>query len=175
TGELVQTAVDAEGRIDPGVLDAALRPDTALVCIVHAQPDIGTVQDVAALVARVRDRAPGALVHVDAGASAGLLGVDMAAVGADARSLEGGPMAGPTWAGALVLGAGVPCEPLIRGGTQEGGLRAGAEALPAIAGLGAAARLAQAEMAGRAARMADLGDRLVPGPPPRPAPPPSRP
>jgi len=153
--------VGAEGRIDPDALEAALRPDTSLVCIVHAQPDIGTVQDVAALAARVRDRAPDTLVHVDAGASAGLLDVDLAAMGADALSLDGGSMAGPTWAGALVLGPRARCEPLIRGGTQERGLRAGAEALPAIAGLGTAARLARAEMAARAARMAELGERLV--------------
>jgi cysteine desulfurase len=161
TGALAVAGVDGEGRIDPEALGAALRPDTALVSLVHAQPDLGTVQDVPALVAVVRERAPEALVFVDAGASAGLLDVDMAAMGADALALDGGPMAGPVWAGALILAPGTPCQPLIRGGGQEAGLRAGAEALPGIVGLGAAARLARSERAERAPRMAGLGERLI--------------
>jgi cysteine desulfurase len=161
--ELTLVGVEPDGRVDPGVLAAAVRPDTALVCLHHGHAEIGTLQDVPALVAAVRDRRPEVLVHVDAGATAGLVPVDVRAMDADALSLDGGPMAGPAWCGALWLRAGVEIAPLILGGTQEWGRRAGAEAMPAIAGLGAAARLATTEMATRAGRMARLAERLADG------------
>jgi cysteine desulfurase len=159
--EVTLVGVGADGRIDAADLAAAVRPETALVCLHHGQAEIGTRQDVPALVAAVRAQAPEALVHVDAGATAGLVPIDVRAMDADALSLDGGAMAGPVWCGALWLREGVRIAPQILGGSQEWGRRAGAEAVPAIAGLGAAARLAKMEMAARAARMARLAERLA--------------
>jgi cysteine desulfurase len=155
--------VDAEGRIAPGDLAAALRDDTVLVAAVHGQPDIGTLQDVPALVAAVRAAQPDARVAVDAGETAGLVPVEMAALDADALVIGGTALGAPPWAGALVVRPGARLHPLIEGGIEEAGKRAGAEALPAIAALGAAAEIAEAEMTERAARMRALGERLIRG------------
>jgi cysteine desulfurase len=154
---------DGEGRVAPDALAEAVGPETALVCLHHGQAEIGTVQDAAALVAAARSRAPEARVHLDAGATAGLLPLDVRALDVDALSLDGTPMSGPAWVGALWLRPGVALAPLVPGGAQERGLRAGAEAVPAIAGLGAAARLAITEGPQRAARMSALADRLAAG------------
>jgi cysteine desulfurase len=100
---------------------------------------------------------------VDAGETAGLVPVDIAALGADALVVGGGPVGGPAWSGALVVRPGARLHPLIEGGLQEGGKRAGAEALPGIVALGAAAEIAAAEMSARAARMHELTERLLAG------------
>ena len=155
--------VDGEGRLAPGDLAAAIREDTALVALVHGQPDIGTLQDVPALAAAARAARPEARVAVDAGETAGLVPVEMDAMGADALVVGGPALGAPPWAGALVVRPGARLHPLIEGGIEEGGKRAGAEALPAVVGLGAAAEIARAEMAGRSARMWDLGERLIAG------------
>ena len=160
-GDLTLVAVDGEGRVAPADAGAAVRKDTALVCIVHGQAEVGTVQDVAAITAAVRAARPEALVLVDADETAGLLPVDVDAIGCDALVVGGGAMAAPPWAGALWVRPGTRLHPLIEGGLQEAGKRAGAEDVPAIAALGEAARLAAGEMEARAAAMAGLRDRLV--------------
>jgi cysteine desulfurase len=162
-GEVTLAGVDGDGRVLPSALAAAMREDTVLVCVPHAQADLGTVQDVPRLVDAVRARRPEALVHVDAGASAGRLPIEVARMGCDALSLEGGPMGGPGWAGALWVRAGVAIAPILVGGLQEWGLRAGPEAVPGIVGLGAAARLASAELPARAERLHALDRRLRAG------------
>ena len=155
--------VDGEGRVAPADLAAALREDTALVALVHGQPDIGTLQDVPSLVAAARTAQPGARVVVDAGETAGLAPVDAGAFDADAL-VSGGPAVGaPPWAGALAVRPGARLYPLLEGGIEEGGKRAGPEALPAIVALGAAAEIAAAEMARSASRMAALTERLIGG------------
>jgi len=161
TGALTTVAVDAEGRIDPRALAAAVRDDTVLVSIAHGQPEIGTVQDVGALVAAVRGAGPRAAVHVDAGATAGLVAIDVGAWGCDLLTLGGGSLLGPRWAGALWVREGTRLHPLIEGGLQERGKRGGAHDVPGIVGLGEAARLAAAEMEARATHMAALGERLI--------------
>lgn len=155
--------VDAVGRIAPAALGEAIDDETALVCVVHGQPDIGTLQDAPALVAAARDARAEARVVVDAGETAGRVPLDAAALGADAVVLGGGPIGGPPWTGALVVRPGARLHPLIQGGTQEGGKRAGAEDVPGIAGLGVAAGLARERMAGDAARARALGERLLAG------------
>jgi cysteine desulfurase len=162
-GALDLVGVDGEGRVDPAALAAALRDDTAVVCIVHGQPDIGTLQDVPGCVAAVRAQRPEARIVVDAGETAGLVPVDARRWGADAVVLGGGPIGGPPWTGALVVRPGARLHPLIEGGLQEGGKRAGAEDLPGIVALGAAAALARADMGERAIRMQVLADRLTAG------------
>jgi len=162
-GALDLVGVDAEGRVDPAALAAALRDDTAVACIVHGQPDIGTLQDVHGCVAAVRAAQPETRIVVDAGETAGLVPVDAGRWGADAVVLGGSPIGGPPWTGALVVRPGARLHPLIEGGLQEGGKRAGAENLPGIVALGAAAAFARAEMGERAIRMQVLADRLTAG------------
>lgn len=161
--ELSLVAVDGEGFVDPAALAAAVGPETAVLSLAHGQPDIGTLQDLPVLIAAVRSRRPEARVHVDAGATAGLVPLDLAALGADATTIGAPPMGGPAWVGALHLRPGARLHPLIEGGTQEAGKRAGAEALPAIVGMGVAAEIARSERAERAAGLTTLAERLVAG------------
>lgn len=161
TGDLTIVGVDGEGRIDPRRLAGAVRDDTVLVTIVHGQPEIGTVQDVPTLVDAVRARSTDVAIHVDAGATAGLVPVDATAWGCDLVSLGGGSLLGPRWAGALWVREGTRLHPLIEGGLQEGGKRGGAHDTPAIVGFGTAARLAREELGGRALHMSVLADRLI--------------
>lgn len=155
--------VDREGRVDPAALGAAVRDDTALACVVHGQPDIGTVQDVAACVAAVRAARPDVRVVADAGETAGMLPVDAAAWDADAVVIGGGPVGAPPWTGALLVRPGARIHPVIGGGLQEGGKRAGAEDVPGIVALGAAARIAREEMDDRTARTRALAETLTAG------------
>jgi cysteine desulfurase len=161
--DLTLVGVDGEGRIDPADLARALRRDTALVALVHGQAEIGTVQDARALVEAVRAVRPDVTVHVDAAETAGVLPVAVDDLGCDALTLGGPAMGAPPWAGALYLRPGTALAPLIEGGLQEWGSRAGAEDLPAIVALGEAARIAASEMGGRAERMRTLRDRLIAG------------
>lgn len=155
--------VDGEGIVAAEDLAGALREDTVVVALVHGQPDIGTLQDVPALAAAVRARRPEARVVVDAGETAGLVPVDVEEMDADALVVGGTALGAPPWAGALVVREGARLHPLIEGGIEEGGKRAGPEAVPAIVALGAAAEIAAAEMAARAARMEALAERLIDG------------
>jgi len=154
---------DGEGRLAPADVAAAVRPDTGLVTLHHGQADLGTVQDVARLVAAARDALPGVRVHVDAGETAGVLPLDVAALGADAVTLGGAAMGAPAWTGALWVRPGARMHPLLGGGLQEAGKRAGAEAVPGIAGLGEAARIARTGMPARARHRRALAERLLAG------------
>lgn len=155
--------VDGEGRIDPAALGAAMRDDTAVVCAVHGQPDIGTLQDAAACVAAVRAVRPDARVVIDAGETAGLVPVDASGWGADAVVVGGGPVGAPPWTGALLVRPRARIHPVLGGGLQEGGKRAGAEDVPGIVALGTAARIARREMDARAARARALAATLTAG------------
>ena len=159
--ELTVVGVDGIGRIDPGALAAAVRDDTVLVTISHGQAEIGTVQDVVALISATRARNPDVAIHVDAGVTAGLVPIDVAAWGCDAVTIGGGSMGGPRWAGALWVRQGTRLHPLIEGGLQEGGKRGGPHDMPGIVGLGEAACLAAAEIGARGAHMSTLADRLI--------------
>ena len=162
-GELDLVGVDGLGRVAPADLAAAIRDDTALVHLVHGQPDIGTLQHLPPLTGAVREAGAEARLVVDAGETAGLVPLDIGSLGADALVLGGGSIGGPAWTGALVLRPGARLHPLIEGGLQEHGKRAGAEDMPGIVGLGAAAEIAKAEMEARRATMAPLTMRLTAG------------
>ncbi len=162
-GALTLVDVDRQGRIDPAALGAAVGDDTCLVSVHHAQGEIGTVQDLPAIVAACRGVRPEARIHVDAGESAGLLPIDMGALDVDAVSIGGWPAGAPAWVGALAVRPGVRLHPLIEGGLQEQGKRAGAENLAGIAGLGEAARIARDRMDEHARHMGELGERLIAG------------
>ena len=128
-----------------------------------ASPTSGRCRTRAALVATARRARPEARVVIDAGETAGLVPVDAMGWGADAVPIGGGSVGAPPWVGALAVRPGARLHPMIEGGLQEGGKRAGAENLPAIVGLGAAAEIAVAEMDERATRMRALSDRLLAG------------
>jgi cysteine sulfinate desulfinase/cysteine desulfurase-like protein len=117
--------VGPDGRVDPTVLRAALRPDTTLVSIAHADNEIGTVQDVPALAAVAHE--VGAPFHTDAVQSAPWLPIGLGALGVDALSLSGHKLGAPKGTGVLAVRSGVPLEPLLHGGGQERGRRSGTE------------------------------------------------
>lgn len=151
-------AVDETGRVDPTELARVLRPDTALVSVMHANNEVGTIQPVDELSALARDA--GALFHTDAAQSVGKLAVDMEALGADLLTVAGHKFGAPKGVGALAMRPGTPLEPLLAGGGQERGLRPGTENVPHIVGLGAAAERAHHHREADAARVTALRDQL---------------
>ena len=151
--------VDRDGRVDPADVAKALTKDTVLVSVMTANSEVGTIEPVAEIAALCRDR--GVLVHTDAVAAAGSVPLDVKALGVDALSLAGDQFYGPKGSAALFVRKGVRILPLVDGGIQEGGRRGGTENVPAIAGMGAAARSAARDMAARAAALVPLRDRLL--------------
>ncbi|NBU25570.1 MAG: aminotransferase class V-fold PLP-dependent enzyme, partial [Gammaproteobacteria bacterium] len=150
----------SDGRITPESVVAALRPDTQLVSVMHANNETGVVNDIAAIAAACR--AQGVLCHADAAQSAGKLPIDIAALGVDLVSLSAHKMYGPKGVGALVVTprARPWVEPLLWGGPQERGLRAGTPATHQVAGFGVAAALAAAQLTADAAHVESLAARL---------------
>lgn len=153
--------VDGQGRVDPAEVEKALTPETVLVSVMTASNEVGTIEPVAAIAAAAKKR--GALVHTDAVAAAGSVPLDVRALGVDALSLAGDQFHGPKGGAALFVRKGVRILPLIDGGVQEGGRRGGTENVPAIVGLGRAARLAVRDMEARRAALALRRDRLLDG------------
>ncbi len=146
------------GVVTPDRLAAALSPDTALVSVMHANNEVGTIQPIAELAALAR--AAGALFHTDAVQSAGKIPVSVRQLGVDLLSLSGHKFGGPKGTGALWIRRGVRLVPTSTGGRQERNRRAGTENLPALVGLGVAARLAAARLHDHTRRVASLRDRL---------------
>ncbi|MDE2906172.1 MAG: cysteine desulfurase family protein [Acidobacteriota bacterium] len=153
--------VDASGIVPPETLEAALGPDTALVSIMHANNEIGTIQPIAELAAIAH--AQGALFHTDAVQSIGKIPVDVERLGVDLLSLSAHKFNGPQGAGALWVRRGRRLVSATTGGGQERRRRAGTENVPAIAGLGAAARIARARLEAGPGDTAALRDRLEAG------------
>ncbi len=153
--------VDAAGRVDPDDVAKALAKDTVLVSVMTANGEVGTLEPVAAIARLCREK--NVLFHTDAVAAAGSIPLDVKALGVDALSLAGDQFYGPKGSAALFVRKGVRILPLIDGGIQEGGRRAGTENVAAIVGLGRAAALAKAEMAGRSARLSGVRDHLIDG------------
>ncbi len=161
---LAIAGADAAGRVAPAAVGAAIVPGTALVSVMHGNNEIGTIQPVEAIAEIVRGT--GALYHVDAVQSVGHVPVDVRAIGCDLLSVSAHKLGGPTGVGALWVrgGAdgGIALAPLLHGGFQEEGLRAGTLNTAAIVGFGvAAARLDPDHVAREAARLAGLRDRLL--------------
>lgn len=151
--------VDKYGVISIDDLKQAIRPDTVLVSIQQANPEIGTIQPIEEL-ARIA-KAKGILFHTDAVATAGTIPVDVNNLGVDLLTLAGSQFYGPKGAAALYIKKGVRVIPQIDGGVQENGRRAGTENVPAIVGLGKASEIAKAEMAENNKKLIALRDRLV--------------
>jgi cysteine desulfurase len=150
---------DAEGLIAPSDVETAIGEDSALVSIMHVNNETGVIQDVAAIAERAHAR--GLLMHVDAAQSVGKLAVDVMAWGADLVSLTAHKSHGPKGIGALYLRPGVAIAPLLHGGEQQRGLRAGTLATHQIAGMGMAYELADPAREGP--RLRALSERLRAG------------
>ena len=133
--------VHSAARVDLDALSRALRADTALVSIMHANNEVGTLQEIAAIAKMAHAR--GALMHTDAAQSVGKIPVDVNALGVDLLTIAGHKFYAPKGVGALYVRRGTPISPVIVGAEHEQGLRPGTENVPAIAGLGEAARLAR--------------------------------
>lgn len=150
--------VDAYGRVDPAQVAAALRPDTALVSIMHANNEVGTIQPVAEIAAITKAR--GVLLHTDAAQSAGKIPLDVDALGVDLLTLAGHKFYAPKGVGALYVRAGTPIKPIQFGADQEHGLRPATENVAQVVGLGAAARLARERLPAATEKLRLLRDAL---------------
>ena len=150
--------VDGQGLVDPADLQAAMRDDTLLVSVMHANNEVGTVQPIRALSDIAH--AGGALFHCDAAQSLGKIPVSVEALGVDLLSVAGHKLYAPKGIGALYVRDGVTLGPLLLGAGQERGRRPGTENLLEIVGLGAAAELAMGEPAAHRERSIRLRDRL---------------
>ncbi|MBV8369033.1 MAG: cysteine desulfurase [Candidatus Eremiobacteraeota bacterium] len=158
---VTRLAVDRRGLVDPEAFASALTPETTLATVMLANNELGVVQPVAELARLARSR--GVLFHTDAIQAAGWLPLDVRALGVDLLSLSGHKFHGPKGVGALYVRHRTPLEPLIVGGGQEQGLRAGTEDVAGIAGFATALALADAERPETAPRVAALRDRLEAG------------
>lgn len=153
--------VDQTGIVIPETVAEALTDQTALVSVMHANNEIGTIQPVADIARLAKAR--GVLVHTDAVQSAGKIPVDVKALGVDLLTLSAHKIYGPKGVGALWIRRGLRLVPLLTGGRHERSRRAGTENVVGIIGMGVAAQLARAKMDGEAARLAALRDRLEDG------------
>ena len=158
---VVATAQPPSGIVHPDSLREVITDDTAVVSVMHANNEIGTVQPVAELAAIAKAR--GALVHTDAVQTAGKLPMDVRALGVDLLSVSAHKFYGPKGVGALWVRRSVRLLPFVTGGRQERNRRAGTENVPGIVGLGAAAERAAGKLAAEAARLSALRDRLETG------------
>jgi cysteine desulfurase len=165
---VTQLPVDGFGRVEPADLHAAISDRTALVSIAYGNAETGTLQPIGELAAIAR--AHGAVFHTDAAQAAGKVDFEVGQLGVDLLTVVGHKMYAPKGVGALYVRDGVPVLPVIHGGGQEHGLRAGTENVAFIAALGKAAALARAELPASTRCLAGLRDllhhelqRLLPG------------
>jgi cysteine desulfurase len=157
--EVTEVPVDKYGVINPEDVRKAIRKDTVLVSIMHANGEIGTIEPIKEISQITREmKIP---FHTDAVATAGTIPVDVKELGVDALSLAGSEFYGPKGAGALWLRKGVRIIPLLDGGIQEGGRRGGTENVPGIVGLGKAAEIAAVRMKDRTEKLTPLRDLLL--------------
>ncbi|MYS23400.1 cysteine desulfurase [Streptomyces sp. DvalAA-14] len=155
---VTRLGVDRHGSIRPADVAAALTPKTTLVTVMHANNEIGTLQQLAAIgkITAARD----ILLHTDSAQGAGFELLDVAELGVDLASVSGHKLHGPKGIGALYIRGGTPITGLQTGGGQERGLRAGTPNVPAIVGFGTAAHLITSDAAPTSARIKALRDRL---------------
>jgi cysteine desulfurase len=157
--EVSEVPVDKHGLVDPDDVLRQMRKDTILVSIMHANGEVGTIEPIHEIARITRERK--IPLHTDAVATVGTIPVNVAELGVDALSLAGNQFYGPKGIGALWIKKGVRIMPLLDGGIQEEGRRAGTENVPAIAGLGKAAELAKTHIADRIKRLTPLRDHLL--------------
>jgi cysteine desulfurase len=155
---VTELQVDSAGRVQLGHAENLITPEVALVSVMLANNETGTLQAVRAMADLAH--AVGALMHVDAAQAVGKVGVDVNALGADLLTLAGHKFYAPKGVGALYVRTGVAIQPIQYGAGHEHGLRPGTENVPHIVALGEAARLARTTLVQEAARMTALRDRL---------------
>ncbi len=153
--------VGESGVVSPDALRRLAGPETALVSVMHANNEVGTIQPIAELAGIAHER--GALFHTDAVQSTGRIPVSARSLGIDLLSLSGHKFGGPKGVGALWIRRGLRLTPLMTGGRQERNRRAGTENVPSLGGLGVAARLAREQLARTGEGAAPLRDRLEAG------------
>ena len=153
--------VGTTGTITPEQVAAAIRPDTALVTIMYANNEIGSILPIAEIGAMCREK--GVIFHTDAVQAAGHLHIDVKAQNIDMLSLSGHKFHGPKGSGVLYARKGIPLVNIIEGGAQERGKRAGTENLPAIVGMAAALQEACDHIDENAAKVSALRDKLISG------------
>ena len=150
--------VDDQGMVDPGEVERALRPDTILVTVMHANNEVGTVQPIAEIAAIARRH--GIPVHTDAAQSLGKIPVDVQALGVDLLSVAGHKLYAPKGIGALYVRRGLQPEKFCHGAGQERGWRAGTENVPFIVALGKACEIAGRDLPAGMAHLQAMRDRL---------------
>jgi cysteine desulfurase len=153
--------VDDMGRVEPEAVEQAIRPETILITIMHANNEVGTIQPLEAIVHMAHDK--NVIVHTDAAQTAGKIPTDAGLLGVDLLSVAGHKIYGPKGVGALFVRAGLPLEPLLHGGGQESGQRPGTENVLEVVGLGTACELAKRDMPRNFAHLRDLRNRLADG------------
>ncbi|HKM43605.1 MAG TPA: cysteine desulfurase NifS [Limnochordia bacterium] len=159
--EVTVLPVDEDGLVSPALVAEALRPETILVSIMHANNEVGTIQPISEIGAIVRQH--GAFFHTDAVQTAGVLDLNVEALNVDLLSLSAHKLYGPKGVGALYCRKGVRLDPLIHGGAQERRRRAGTENVAGIVGLATALVLARQEQEAENKRLTTLRDRLLEG------------
>ncbi len=154
--------VDGQGRLDVGQFIRALRPDTLLVSVMHANNETGVIFPIEQLSRLTKETDPAIVFHTDATQSVGKLPIDLGGglPHVDLLSLSGHKLHAPKGVGALYIKRGTPCRPLLIGGHQEEGRRAGTENVPYIVGLAKAMELAAAHQEEEQTRVRNLRDRL---------------
>ncbi len=156
--EITYVPVGSSGKVDPEAVEAAVGGSTILISVMHANNETGVIQPVAEIAAIAKRH--GILLHTDAVQSVGKIPVDVRDLGVDLLSISAHKIHGPKGIGALYVRKGTRMAPFMTGGSQERKRRAGTENVPAIAGFGAAARLAGDRLPEMSTRVAELRDRL---------------
>jgi len=160
--EITRLRVDRLGMVDPEALRRALRPDTILVSIMHANNEIGTIEPIRELVAVTRDGSD-AFFHTDAVQSTGKIPTTVEELGVDLLSMSAHKLHGPKGVGCLVVRTGVRLEPQMLGGGHERNRRAGTENVAGIVGLAKAVNIARRDLDANTAHLTRLRDRLIAG------------
>jgi cysteine desulfurase len=159
--DVTYVPVDRYGLVDPATVAASIRPDTALISVMAANNEVGTIEPVAEIGAIARRH--GVPFHTDAVQAAGHLPLDVTSLNVDLLALSAHKFYGPKGVGLLYIRRGVKLEPVQTGGNQEHGRRSGTENVPYIVGMAYALELAQGELQSRAGRLVALRERLAAG------------
>ena len=153
--------VDSQGFVDPQSVKKAIRKDTLMASIMHANNEIGSIQPISDIAKVLKSR--GILFHTDAAQTVGKIPVDAGALGVDLLSVTGHKFYAPKGIGALWVRNGVPLEPILHGGGQEKGLRSGTENVAFAVGIAEGVRIATSHLGEVSSRMKVLRERLWQG------------